>query len=298
MNTMQSLSRHDLIVRSKPNDSLSLEEMKARFPTIFAKEPHDSRSNRYVFVSTETMLRRLVEREFLPVEVRMARSRDESRRGFQKHSIRFRHASDLGGGGERRVGDTSFEVLLRNAHDGSSSYQFMAGLLRLVCLNGMVVSDGTVGSVKVIHTGSERKQLAAVEEGAFNVLAQGPRVIDKVRAWKTIELKPGEREAFADSARTIRFGDANGKVDSPIVASQLLIPRRSADQGNDLWKTFNVVQENVTRGGLSAIVRDPRTLSGVRRRTTSEVAGIDGDIKLNKALWSLAEKMAEIKLAA
>jgi uncharacterized protein DUF932 len=290
--TQTRLSRNDLVVRSKPNESLSLDEMRARFPTIFAQSPHESRSDRYVFLSTERMVRRLVEREFVPVEVRLANSRDPSRLGFQKHSIRFRHLSDLGGGGERRIGDTSFEVLLRNAHDGTSSYQFMAGLLRLICLNGMVVSDGTVGSVRLLHTGSRAKQLAEVERGAHIVLAQGPRVIEKVREWKTIQLTPSERDAFAESARTIRFGDSKGKVETPIEARQLLIARRPDDVGNDLWKTFNVVQENATRGGLSAIGRN------ARRTTTREVAGIDGDIKLNKALWSLAEKMAELKRAA
>src|SRR5215475_6794739 len=145
-----SRQRH-LALRAQPNESLSLEEMRARFPTIFAEQPHESRSDKYVYISTSEMLEELMLRDFLPVEAAVSRTRDEGRRPFCKHLLRFRHAADLRGGGERRIGDTSFEVIMRNAHDGTGSWQFMAGLLRLICLNGCVVSDGTVANVKVLH---------------------------------------------------------------------------------------------------------------------------------------------------
>ena len=35
-----------------------------------------------------------------------------------------------------------------------------------------------------------------------------------------------------------------------------------------------------------------------RRITTREVKGIDQDVKLNRALWMLAERMAELKAAS
>jgi len=69
----------------------------------------------------------------------------------------------------------------------------------------------------------------------------------------------------------------------------------------DLWHTLNVVQENVIRGGLHGTVRgiDPDTNRRTFRRvTTREVRGIDQDVKLNRALWMLAERMAELKGAA
>jgi hypothetical protein len=59
------------------------------------------------------------------------------------------------------------------------------------------------------------------------------------------------------------------------------------------WRTFNRVQENVIRGGLTAWARDARNRP--RRVTSREVTGIDGDVRLNRALWQLAERMAQIK---
>jgi hypothetical protein len=109
-------------------------------------------------------------------------------------------------------------------------------------------------------------------------------------------MHPRERAAFAEAAHTLRFADAEGVVDTPIQPAQLLVPRRHDDTGQDLWRTFNVVQENVMRGGLTAMRRDHH--SRPRRVTTRAVNGIDQDVRLNKALWTLAERMAELKAAA
>ena len=66
---------------------------------------------------------------------------------------------------------------------------------------------------------------------------------------------------------------------------QLLRARRSEDRSSDLWTTFNRVQENTIKGGLSG-----RNKQG-RRTTTRAVNGIDQDVKLNRALWVLAQAL-------
>jgi hypothetical protein len=79
----------------------------------------------------------------------------------------------------------------------------------------------------------------------------------------------------------------------PVQPHQLLKEQRYDDKGNDLWTTFNVVQENTMRGGLKGISRggDGR----LRRTTTRSVKGLDRNIRQNQALWFLTEKMAELK---
>ena len=52
---------------------------------------------------------------------------------------------------------------------------------------------------------------------------------------------------------------------------------------------MNRVQENMIKGGLSG-----KSKSGKRTRTRA-VNGIDGDVKLNRALWSLSEEMIKLK---
>ena len=86
----------------------------------------------------------------------------------------------------------------------------------------------------------------------------------------------------------------------------LTLPRRYEDRNAaaptlprpDLWHTMNVVQENAIRGGLHGTQWSTNPDTGRRehkRITTREIRGIDQDVRLNKALWSLSEKMATLK---
>ena len=51
-------------------------------------------------------------------------------------------------------GDTVFpQILMTNSHDGKNSFQFQAGLYRLVCSNGLVIADAQFEDVKMRHMG-------------------------------------------------------------------------------------------------------------------------------------------------
>ena len=54
-------------------------------------------------------------------------------------------------------------------------------------------------------------------------------------------------------------------------------------------KVFNRTQENLLRGGLHG-----RSANG-RRQTTRPVHGIDQDLRLNRALWLLADGLRQLK---
>jgi len=49
------------------------------------------------------------------------------------------------------------------------------------------------------------------------------------------------------------------------------------------------LQENITRGGL------PARMKNGRRQSTRPVEGLDTNVKLNRALWMLAEEMRRLK---
>jgi hypothetical protein len=74
-----------------------------------------------------------------------------------------------------------------------------------------------------------------------------------------------------------------------VAASQLLDVRRSVDGGADLWSTSNRVQEAPVSCGLRG-----RRANGQRMRTRP-VQGIDANLRLNRALWILAESMHQLK---
>lgn len=278
---------------------LTASQLRSIVPSAYATDKHESRSNRFTYIPTSEVIDGLIANGFQPYQAMQGGSRIEGKREFTKHLIRFRQI----GAQVSKVGDTLPEVVLVNAHDGTSSYKLMAALFRLVCMNGLMISDQTFGELTVPHKGNI---VHNVIEGSFEIIGQAKKAIARVEDWSHLALTAGEQDAFADAAHTLRFADAEGKTETPITAAQLLAPRRLEDMREgaarygerrpapDLYRTLNVVQENVIRGGLSGFARNAETRR-TRRVTTREINGIDQNVRLNRALWQLAERMAELK---
>jgi len=275
-------------IRARAGEFLTDDQLRAVAPSIFATEAHESRSARFAPVATSMVLDGLRREGFQPVQAMQARSRIEGKAEYTKHMLRLRHQGD---GHALAVGDKAFEIVLVNANDGTAAYHMAPGLFRLVCLNGLMVSEGSYDEVKVRHSGDAVGQ---VIEGAYRVLGESEEVMDQANRFSALALSPPERHIMAEAAHTLRFGDKEADA-VPVTAADLLRPRRYADNGADLWMTMNVLQENVIRGGQSGRVTD----ANGRRRNASvrAVAGIDQNRSLNRALWTLAERMAELKAA-
>jgi hypothetical protein len=258
----------------RSHEPLTNDQIRTVAPSIFADEAHESRSSRYVYIPTVTVLDKLREEGFQPFMVCQTRVRDQDKKDHTKHMIRLRHAS-------RIMDKEANEIILLNSHDGTSSYQMIPGVFRFVCANGLVVGD-SMGDQKVRHSGSH-DVVDDVIEGAYEVLRQFERVDGQRDAMRSQILRPYEQMALAEAALSYRYDEDKGPA--PITAGQLLMPKRREDQSNDLWTTFNRVQENVIKGGLSGKNK------ANRRTTTRAVNGIDQDVKLNRALWVLAEAL-------
>ena len=246
MNTFQVARPSSINRVQKP---LTLEAVRAIAPSAFAPAPHESRSSRYAYIPTSEVISALMREGFQPFSAVQSRTRVEGKQDFTKHLIRFRHVStDIA----RQVGDVVPEVAVMNSHDGSSSYWLMEAMYRLTCLNGMFVSQPGGQTLKVNHTG---KIIDQVIEGSYSVIDRSVKAIDVVEDWNRLQLTSGDQQAFAAAAHSLRFANSEGEVTTPITPAQLLAPRRREDAGSDLWRTLNVVQENVIRGGLHATQR-------------------------------------------
>lgn len=266
---------------ARPGEWLSEEEMRASLPSIFAEEAHGSRSDRYTYIPTIEILRGLAKEGFKPTFAVQAKARDADMFGHTKHMIRLRRDFEL------QRPDVA-EVVMVNSHGGQTSAQLFGGWFRFICQNGMVVGD-KLAEVRVRHQGPVVDDII---EGAFTVVDQLGAVGERVDEMKQLTLSRPEQVALAEGAATVRFDLAPGDQ-SPVTPERFLQRRRYEDGGDDLWSTFNRVQENTMRGGLHGRRIDA---NGRRRNmSTREVNGIDQNVALNRALWTLAERMADLK---
>lgn len=271
------------------NPVLDDNQLRTLAPSIFALGAHESRSAKYAYIPTSDVLAGMRKQGFVPVRASQGKSRVEGKAEFTKHMLRFRHSSFIG---TEALGQVVPEIVLVNSHDGTSAYHLMAGLFRVACLNGMIRCESQTADIRVPHKGNV---VDNVIEGAFTVIEDSKGAMEQAEVWSALRLTQDERAVMADAAHVLRFGDAEGNVDTAITPAQLILARRIEDRDANLWTTHNVIQENVIRGGLSNWRRDDQGRQ--RRVTTREVRSIDGDIRLNRALWMLSERMAELKAA-
>ena len=278
--------------------ALTKEDLFRKAPSIFAQEPWEKMSEKYRFFPTIDVVDGLMKNGFVPFSARQSNTRIEGKENFTRHVIRFRHSDMMKSFDTHITGEHRFlksgpeipEIILMNSHDGTSSYKLMLGIFRLVCANGLIVKSGDVREVSVRHSGRE-SLIDDVIEGSYEIIDEAPVVMNQIEEWKSTVASIGQQQAFANAALELRGTSLDV---SPI---SLLSSRRSDDSCDlngkrDIWKTMNVVQENLIRGGVQG-----RRSNGDRQRLRS-VKSVDVDTKLNRALWVLTDHFnAQVKAA-
>jgi len=264
---------------------LSDEQIRAKAPSVYAAAPQAGVSERYTFLPTSNIISRMRQEGWAPVEVQQQAVRVEGRMGFQKHLLRLQRRDQIA-----KPGEYTAEIALVNSHDRSSAYQLHTALYRFICRNGLMVSDTAFEPVSIRHSGREAEEIISA---SFTMLAQLPRLTEKVEAFRSRQLTPSEQHLFAEQALKLRWDDLRF---APVGVEKILWPRRSEDTGTDLWTVYNRVEENLIKGGQ----RDwhQRRENGKRIGRSRPVTGLDESIRVNKELWSLAEALRTGKLAA
>jgi hypothetical protein len=264
---------------------LSLDNLQRATPSIFTTKAAAGTSDKYKHISTIEVVQGLMKEGFMPVKATQSRTRLTDKAPFTKHMLRFRHIDSV-----PTVGGLFPELILVNSHDGLSSYRLMAGLYRLICSNGLVAGD-TFKEVRVRHQGDV---VSNVIEGTYEVMKESKQLLEHAEQMGGLQLTQPEKMIFAEVVHQLRFDGDDSLAKDAIKPEQFLKPRRYQENGkNDLFTVFNVVQENVIKGGLRGWSRDEK--GRAKRIATREIKSIDQNNSLNRALWTLAEKMMQLR---
>jgi hypothetical protein len=268
----------------KPTIVLEDHDIRETAPSVFADQAWAENSQNYRFLPTISVVNALRDSGYNVVKAIQSRCRIEGKGDFTKHMIRLRHSTHTN---PLNIGDEVPEIVLVNSHDRSSAFKLMLGIFRLVCSNGMVVASQKIESLSVRHTGSDNL-LNEVIDVTAEIINEAPKAIDQIHRFKGIILTPDEQVAFASGAKELLTTSIDIKPE------RLLNVRRYDDYGSpdgsrDIWKTFNVVQENMIRGGVRGVNANNRLMR------TREVKSVQADININKALWKYTEEIARLK---
>lgn len=264
------------------NTPLSLADILRTAPSILADSKHESRGKHYGFISTHEMLDAMHDRGFMPFSVHQTNPRKDraSREGFTKHAIAFRHESTFANNA-----DTVPQIVILNSHDGTCTYKLYAGIFRFICSNGLIVGD-TISAYSIAHRDS-KALMANIIDASFQVLDDAIRIGEVISDWKAIELSNSQRMDMATMAHALKFGDRASEYLDVIRPEALLTPHNAEDDGNNsLWSTYNVLQENIIKGGLGG------TAKNGRRIRTRSINNVMQNLNTNKGLWNIASDMA------
>ena len=260
-------------------DFLSDEEIKEQAPSVFTSKPSGNVSKHYTHIPTTKVINDMRTLGWDVVDVKEVAARTSATKGVQKHLVVFRNPDVVINDGD---GDTVFpQILLTNSHDGKNSFTFAAGLYRMICENGLVVSDTQFEDVKMRHMGYSFEELQVQIRGLVEKL---PLTVESMNKMKSIELEQEKAVEFANKALKTRFPEEELKR-IKININELLTPVRKEDYGSDLWSVFNVVQEKIIDGDFEYII-------GSKVRKARQIKNFKQDQKINKELFDLALEYA------
>lgn len=250
---------------------MDLEMLKKFVPSAFAEHPATHVSENYRFFPTFRFIEAFMDSGW---KIHEARQMNPTKKDPTtcKHQIDLRHPDF--GFDKPDLGEVIPRISLINSHDWSSRMSVFIGLFRLVCTNGMMVSFGSFAGMNIRHDADVNFTVQDITE---RFTKESGDLIGTVTRWKTLELPYDRRMELATQAGRIRWG-ADKYTGDP---SMLLLSRRPSDDGNDLWHTYNRLQENTFKGGIA--------FNG--RRRARSLSNIDAMRTVNTELFEAAKQM-------
>ena len=255
---------------------MNKEVMNEIAPSIFTMKPSTEVTDKYTHIPTEKVIDDMELLGWGVVDVKQVKARTEKTQGVQKHLVVFRN-NDVVINGED--GDTVFpQIVMTNSHDGKNCFQFTAGLFRMVCENGLVISDTQFDDIKMRHMGYTFEDLQVLIK---DIVEKLPLTVDSMNKMKAVELEEEQMFNLAKDLLDIRIKGTENTYPKEAIEEVLNVQRKK-DEGNMLWEVFNRIQENIIEGNFEYVTK------GGKKRQARIIKNFKQDMDVNKKMFSKA----------
>ena len=205
-------------------NALTIDQISLAAPSILATQPVEKASDKYSFISTYDAIMMIQGAGWIPYAVDEAGVRVDSRRGYQRHVVKFTQPDLLTRSAEERI-----ELCLFNSHDLSTAVVIAAGILRFVCTNGLIVGEGVL-SFRHKHLGFSQADFL---ENVNRIAESSNLISNKIDDFRTIEMSPKDVNRYAWEAASLI-----SKEPKEVNLYDLTKARRSADRPINLWTIY------------------------------------------------------------
>ena len=269
---------------------LTKEEIQKVCPLAYAEAPTNKVSDKYVLANTGTVIEDMEKLGWKVVSAKQRKAKTGKQSRFSFHMITFQNP-DVKILGQDQDGNDTIEgyprVICTSSHDGFSCFQFLIGCFRLVCSNHLIIATKKFTNLKIRHinyTFEDLRKLIA------EILENLPKQISLMNEMQKRVLTKDQQHKLALSMFKVRLGKSEDdilEVDEETLDT-LLDPVRDEDKADNLWNTYNILQEKFVRG-LFNYKKD-----GGKVRKARAIKGFVSDMQFNERAWKLAESYLEI----
>ena len=279
---------------------LSKDELREVAPSIFSTKPSPEVSKKYSHIPTDRLIDDMELLGWNVIDAKEVNARTKGTKGYQKHLVVFRNddivinqmpnnivESSTSPTGYRRTNgtfakknpiDTVFpQILLTNSHDGKNAFTFTAGLFRMVCENGLVISTNEFEKVSIRHMGYDFEEL---QKQVTEMVEQLPLTVESMNKMIDTQMNQKMIMDFAKDMLAVRFPEDELKRIT-IDMDEFITPVRPEDKGDDLWSVFNVIQEKIIEGDFEYTV-------GTKHRKARQIKNFKQDMDLNSKMFDVA----------
>jgi hypothetical protein len=281
------------------NQNISLENLTPTFeqkslPKVLTQTmAHSSRSEKYVVVQTEDVIKQLEKSGFSYVENSFREEKNRAGfKGFGTHLLCFEHlelTKIL-----RVFGDNlSARIYLRNSYHGRTKLVLNIGMFRGACLNGLFFGT-SFQSINLKHIGITKKDSDAILEMMINTYKN--EVVPLLSILQDSVLDRPAQLAFAKVIMAERLKFHKGGKIVELKPENLLRVRRDEDTRNSIWIVGNRIQENLElnyrpldlieeRASYVYEGKDKDNNVIQKERKLSRISGISNVVNMNQFLF-------------
>ena len=268
-----------------------MNEILAKVPAALASQPSQKVSNDYVFVPTTEIVDTLAAEGWTLRSGQQRKSKSNSEGA--KHMLRFSNGIFADMTQSRRAP----EIVIVNAHDTTAALRGYAGVIEFACMNGLIISSQMFNEFRINHVNTTKDDILAVVAEMTKGI---PELFKNINRYEGIKISDKAKVEFAERAIALRYNkeflDENGVTNfrdlrNAVNVESVMRINRDADMASNLWKHYNVVQENLIRGGFTKANRSEEQKSSEVRKSRP-IKNIDQDIRINQGLWQLLEEFA------
>lgn len=236
-------------------------------PAIFSLHKHPQRTDGYNFISTENIVELFKKNNWFlqsAQQTKTYRNASAIETLYKKHMLTFRNPHI------KKIDGIVPTIVVLNSHDGTSCFEMMLGLYRVVSESLFIISEEQFKPVKFRHSKIAKTD---IEIGIIKIERSVPLINNMIKQMDETRMTIPDAIKLASNIRS--------KVwENPVVElSLLLMPRRDEDDTNTLWKVANVIQENIMCGGIPG--RTPNN----RKTRTKGISNIDRQVEVNHIVW-------------